>query len=147
MGLSSKLTYKHVDLSFTLRASLGNYVYNDVAARSANIGIGGVWSTSGFFSNKPVSALETNFVGLTNYYFSDYYVQDASFLRMDNITLGYNFMHLAPARLTNARLYFTVQNPFIWTMYKGLDPEVWGGIDRDIYPRPMTSIMGLSLTF
>jgi iron complex outermembrane receptor protein len=66
---------------------------------------------------------------------------------MDNITLGYNFMHLAPARLTNARLYFTVQNPFIWTMYKGLDPEVWGGIDRDIYPRPMTSIMGLSLTF
>lgn len=146
MGLSSRLTYKHIDFSFTLRASLGNYVYNDVAARGANIGIGGVWSTSGFFANKPISALETNFVGLTNYYFSDYYVQNASFLRMDNITLGYNFTHLIPG-LTNARLFFTVQNPFILTKYKGLDPEVWGGIDRDIYPRPMTSIMGLSLTF
>ena len=147
MGLSSRLSYKRVDLSFTLRASLGNYVYNDVASRGANIGIGGVWSTSGFFSNKPISALETNFVGLTNYYFSDLYVQNASFLRMDNITLGYNFTHLAPERLSSARLYFTVQNPFVWTKYKGLDPEVWGGIDRDIYPRPMTSIMGLSLTF
>lgn len=147
MGLSSRFSYKHVDLSFTLRSSFGNYIYNDVAARGANIGIGGVWSTSGFFSNKPVSALETNFVGLTNSYFSDYYVQEASFVRMDNITLGYNFTHLAPARLSNARLYFTVQNPFVWTRYDGLDPEVWGGIDRDIYPRPMTSIMGLSLTF
>ncbi|MDO5664890.1 MAG: TonB-dependent receptor [Bacteroidia bacterium] len=147
MGLSSRLSYKKVDLSFTLRASLGNYIYNDVASRSANIGIGGVWSTSGFFSNKPMSALETNFVGLTNSHLSDYYVQDASFLRMDNITIGYNFTHLAPARLTNARLYFTVQNPFVWTKYTGLDPEVWGGIDRDLYPRPMTSIMGLSLTF
>lgn len=149
MGLSSRFTYKHVDLSFTLRASFGNYVYNDVAARGANIGIGGVWSTSGFFSNKPISALQTNFVGLSNYYFSDYYVQNASFLRMDNITFGYNFTHIAPSvlGLSNARLYCTVQNPFVLTKYKGLDPEVWGGIDRDIYPRPMTSIVGVSLTF
>lgn len=147
MGLSSRLSYKHVDLSFTMRASLGNYVYNDVASRSANVGIGGIWSTSGFFSNKPVSAFDTNFRGLTNYYFSDYYVQDASFLRMDNITLGYNFTHLAPATLSNARIYFSVQNPFVWTKYKGLDPEVWGGIDNDIYPRPMTTLVGLSLSF
>ena len=147
MGLSSRFNYKHVDFSFTMRSSLGNYIYDDVAARGANIGIGGVWSTSGFFANKPVSALETNFVGLTNSYFSDYYVQNGSFLRVDNITLGYNFTHLAPERLSNARLYFTVQNPIIWTKYQGLDPEVWGGIDRDIYPRPMTSIMGVSLTF
>ena len=147
MGISSRMTYKHVDLSFTLRASLGNYVYNDVASRGANIGIGGVWSTSGFFSNKPASAFETNFKGLTNQYLSDYYVQDASFLRMDNITLGYNFTHLASERLSSARIYFSVQNPFLITGYKGLDPEVWGGIDRDLYPRPMTSLLGLSLTF
>ncbi len=147
MGLSSRMTYKHVDLSFTLRASLGNYVYDDVSADRANIGVGGVWSTSGFFANKPASAFDTNFKGLTNYYLSDYYVKEASFLRMDNITLGYNFTHLAPARLSNARIYLSVQNPFVWTRYKGLDPEVWGGIDRDIYPRPMTSLMGLSLSF
>ncbi len=147
MGLSSRMSYKHVDLSFTLRASLGNYVYDDVASRSANIGVGGIWSTSGFFSNKPASAFDTNFKGLTNYYFSDYYVKEASFLRMDNITFGYNFTHLAPERLSNGRIYFSVQNPFVLTRYKGLDPEVWGGIDRDIYPRPMTSLVGLSLSF
>lgn len=147
MGISSRMSYKHIDLSFTMRASLGNYVYDDVASRSANIGIGGVWSTSGFFSNKPASAFDTNFKGLTKYYFSDYYVKEASFLRMDNITLGYNFTHLAPDRLSNGRIYFSIQNPFVWTRYKGLDPEVWGGIDRDIYPRPMTSLLGLSLSF
>lgn len=147
MGLSSRMAYKHVDLSFTMRASLGNYVYNDVASRGANVGIGGIWSPSGFFSNNPTSAMETNFSGLTNQYFSDYYVQNASFLRVDNITLGYNFTHLAPEWLSNARIYFSVQNPLVFTKYKGIDPEVWGGIDRDIYPRPMTSLMGLSLTF
>lgn len=147
MGLSSRMTYKHVDLSFTMRASLGNYVYNDVASRTANIGVGGVWSTSGYFSNITASAFDTNFKGLTNQYFSDYYVQDASFLRMDNITIGYNFTHLAPEKLSNGRIYFTVQNPFVITKYKGLDPEVWGGIDRDLYPRPMTSLVGLSLAF
>ena len=147
MGLSSKLIYKNFDLGFTLRASLGNYMYNDVDANRAYIGPSGVWSSSGFFSNKPVSALETNFTkNATNYYLSDYFIQNASFVRCDNITLGYSFKNLFKA-ISSGRIYATVQNPFVITAYKGLDPEVYGGIDNNIYPRPMITMVGLSLNF
>ncbi len=147
MGFSSKIIYKNFDLGFTLRASLGNYMYNDVAARSAYVGSSGVWSSSGFFSNKPSSALETNFTkNATNYYLSDYFVQNASFIRCDNITFGYSFKNLFKA-ISSGRIYATVQNPFVITSYKGLDPEVYGGIDNSIYPRPMITMVGLSLNF
>ena len=145
MGFASKLIYKDFDFGFTLRASLGNYVYNDVAARSANVSDVGVFS-SGFFSNKPTSALETNFKGNTNWYFSDYYVQNASFVRCDNITLGYSFKSIFKG-ISGGRIYATVQNPIVITKYKGLDPEISGGIDNKIYPRPMISLVGLSLNF
>jgi iron complex outermembrane receptor protein len=146
MGLSSKLVYKEFDFGVTLRASLGNYVYNDVAANRANVGASGVWSTSGFFVNKPMSAMETNFVGRTNWYFSDYYVQNASFVRVDNITVGYTFKNLFHA-ISSGRLSATVQNPFVFTKYKGLDPEVFTGVDNNIYPRPIMAVIGLSLNF
>ena len=149
MGLTSKLLYKNFDFSFTLRTSLGNYMYNDVDARSAYVGSNGVFSSSGdgFFSNKPTSALETNFTkNATNYYLSDYYIQDASFLRCDNITIGYSFKKLFNV-ISNGRIYGTVQNPFIITSYKGMDPEVFQGLDKTIYPRPMITVLGLSLSF
>ena len=146
MGLSSKVIYKSFDLGFTLRASIGNYIYNDVAANRANVGQGGVWSTSGFFVNKPMSAFETNFVGKTNWYFSDYYVQNASYLRCDNITLGYSFKSLFKG-ISSGRLSATLQNPFVITKYKGLDPEVFDGRDNNIYPRPIMTVIGLSLNF
>lgn len=149
MGLASKLTYKDFDFSFTLRASIGNYMYNDVDARSAQIGETSIYSSSGdgFFSNKPVSVYETNFTkNATNYYLSDYYIQNASFVRCDNISLGYSFKNLFKV-LKTGRIYATVQNPFVITKYKGLDPEVFDGIDRSIYPRPMISMIGLSLNF
>jgi iron complex outermembrane receptor protein len=147
MGFASTLSYKNFDLGFTLRASIGNYVYNDVAARNADVGIAGIWAPSGFFSNRPMSAFETNFQGIGNFARSDYFIQNASFLRMDNITLGWNFTHLAAERLSNARLFLSVQNPFVWTKYTGLDPEVRDGIDNDIFPRPVTTLMGVSLSF
>ncbi len=146
MGLSSKLVYKEFDFGVSLRASLGNYVYNDVAANRANVGASGVWSTSGFFVNKPTSALKTNFVGKTNWYFSDYYVQNASFVRVDNITVGYTFKNLFHV-ISSGRLSATVQNPWVITKYKGLDPEVFTGIDNNIYPRPIMTVIGLSLNF
>ena len=146
MGLSSKVIYKNFDFGFTLRASLGNFVYNDVAANRANIGASGVWSTSGFFANKPMSAFETNFVGKTNWYFSDYYVQNASYLRCDNITLGYSFKRLFNV-ISSGRLSAALQNPFVITKYKGLDPEVFDGRDNNIYPRPIMTVIGLSLNF
>jgi len=144
MGLSSKLIYKNFDLGISLRASLGNYVYNDVAASRSNMGAGIIFY-SGYFSNRPVSALYTDFKGPNNF-FSDYYVQDASFLRCDNITLGYSFKNLYDV-ISSGRFYITAQNPFFITKYKGLDPELSSGIDNNIYPRPMITVIGLSLNF
>ncbi|MHB9141142.1 MAG: SusC/RagA family TonB-linked outer membrane protein [Paludibacter sp.] len=147
MGLSSKIIYKNFDFGFTLRASLGNYMYNDIAANRAYIGSAGVYSSSGFFLNKPTSALVTNFTqNATNFYLSDYFVQNASFVRCDNITLGYSFKNLFKA-ISSGRIYATVQNPFVITSYKGLDPEFYGGIDNNIYPRPMVTMVGVSLNF
>jgi iron complex outermembrane receptor protein len=146
-GLSSKFIYKDFDFSFSMRSSIGNYMFNDVAARSHDMSDTGIWSTSGFFSNKPRSAMETNFnQNKTNAHLSDYYVQDASFLRMDNITAGYSFKDILGV-ISEARIYATVQNPFVITAYSGLDPEKFDGIDRDLYPRPMVSLIGVSLKF
>jgi iron complex outermembrane receptor protein len=146
MGFSSKFIYKNLDLGFSMHANMGNYVFNDVAASKANIGISGVYSTSGFLSNVSKSALETNFTGKTNWYFSDYYVQNASFLRLDNITLGYSFKHIAGLKV-NGRVSATAQNVATFTKYKGLDPEMSGGIDKSIYPRPFQTVVGLTLNF
>lgn len=146
MGLSSKFVYKAFDLGFAMHANIGNYVFNDVASSKANIGISGVYSTSGFVSNVAKSALETNFTGKTNWYFSDYYVQNASFLRLDNITLGYSFKHIAALKV-NGRISATAQNVATFTKYKGLDPELPGGVDKSIYPRPFQTVFGLTLNF
>ena len=76
---------------------------------------------------------------------STYFVQNASFLRCDNITVGYSF---APKTTTlNGRVYCTVSNPFVISGYKGLDPEIFGGIDNNIYPRSMTTLIGASVQF
>lgn len=79
-------------------------------------------------------------------YLSDYFVRNASYLKCTNITLGYSF----PALIKNScsgRIYFTAQNPFIITKYKGIDPEVTSGIDSNPYPRPMSFQVGLNLNF
>lgn len=145
MGLSSKMIYKNWDFSFTLRASLNNYVFNNVESNNSNIGKAAVYAQSGFFTNYAKPHLEKNFQGIGNYFMSDYFVQNASFLKCDNITLGYSFNNLIGK--LGGRVYATVQNVFTITKYKGLDPEVSGGIDNNIYPRPLVSMIGLSLNF
>ena len=148
MGFTSKLIYKNWDLSFSLRANINNYVYNNVASFNAPISEGWV-NNKGYLSNRPFSAFDTNFQDMN--VLSDYYVQNASFLRCDNITLGYTFKKLFKA--IDGRVYGTVQNPFVITKYKGLDPEVANatdktfGIDKNVYPRPLVGIIGLSLNF
>ena len=153
MGLTSKMIWKQWDFSFSLRASLNNYVYNDVLA--ANASMGTIFS-NGAFSNRPIAAVQLGFSGEGDYYYSDYFVQNASFLRCDNISLGYSFNNLfkSPAYGgINGRIYATVQNPFVITKYDGLDPEIGTdsnknmGIDNNIYPRPTTFLLGLSLQF
>ena len=146
MGFSSKIIIKNFDLGFTLRASIGNYMYNGVAAGNLNVGSGGVYSSLGYLSNKLLSSFDTNFTGKPNDYLSDYYVQNASFLRCDNISMGYSFKKLFGV-IDSGRIFATVQNPFVITKYKGLDPEISGGIDNNIYPRPIITLMGLTLNF
>ena len=150
IGLSSKFIYKAWDLSLTLRTSLNNYVYNNVEANASNMST--LYAPSGFLINRPTMVLENNFKGEGNYYMSDYYVQNASFLKCDNITLGYSFNL---KKIGSGRVFAAVQNVFTVTKYKGLDPELITGsgtgtnygIDRDFYPRPLTSLVGLSLNF
>jgi len=142
MGLSSRMTFKQWFLNFSLRASIGNYNYNNVQSRLEFQN--NSYDSSGFLKNIATSGLNTNFANAQ--YFSDYYVQNASFLKMDNVTLGYNFQKLFSTKLS-ASLYGTVQNVFTVTKYKGLDPEVYGGIDNNIYPRPRIFLVGLKLNF
>ncbi|HNX57103.1 MAG TPA: TonB-dependent receptor [Prolixibacteraceae bacterium] len=147
MGLTSKLTYHHFDLGFSLRGSIGNYNYNAVEAGRLNVGTSGLWSPLGYYSNVTRTAMETKFSGKSTIQFmSDHYIQNASFVRCDNITLGYSFDKLLNI-ISGGRIYATVQNPFVITKYKGLDPEVFGGIDGNLYPRPIISVIGVSLNF
>lgn len=146
MGLSNKFIYKNWDLGFSMRASFGNYVYNDNQAGACNVGKGSIYQL-GYLGNRTEKAVEIGFTNpLTEQFFSDMWIENASFLKMDNITLGYNFDKLFGAKI-GGRVYGTVQNVFTITNYSGIDPEVNGGIDNSLYPRPITSIIGLSLNF
>ena len=113
------------------------------------MGAGSVY-TNGNLSNLRVSSVERGFTNVSQQqYASDYFVENGSFLKMDNITLGYSFDNLlgTPNTPLSGRIYATVQNVFTITNYSGLDPEVADGIDGDIYPRPFTTIIGVSLNF
>ena len=141
LGFSNNLSYKKWNMSFTLRANLGNYVYNNNYSQSGNLAQ--VLGTPVILNASP-NYLATNFK--TQQLFSDYYVQNASFLRMDNINLGYAFGQLFKSK-ANLQLTASVQNVFVITKYKGLDPEVASGVDNNIYPRPRIYSLGLNLNY
>ena len=146
MGLTSRLSYKSWDFSFSLRASLNNYVYNSVEAGGSDCNPTSVYSF-GALNNRPLMGVANNIQNLKdNTLLSDYFVQNASFMKCDNITLGYSFKKLFGAPI-GGRVYAAVQNVFTITKYKGLDPEVEKGLDNNIYPRPLTTLIGLSLHF
>ena len=151
MGLTSKFLYKNWDLSFTLRASLGNYVYYSALADKAQVSQTGIYNHGAFVNTMPED-VALGFTGKTNISnnLSDYFVRNASFLKCSNITLGYTFPALlkyAGEDYFSGRVYFTVQNPFVITKYKGLDPEVANGVDKDPYPRPMSFQLGVNFNF
>jgi iron complex outermembrane receptor protein len=144
-GFSTSLTYKKFNAGFVMRANIGNYLYNNTASSSGTIR--NLINPIGYVNNGSSDVLYTNFSGNgTNYYLSDYYVQNASFLRMDNINIGYNVGKVMHNK-ANLRLSANVQNAFVITKYKGLDPEMNGGIDNNFYPRPRTIVIGLNLDF
>lgn len=144
MGLNTSLSYKAWTLSASFRANIGNYVYNNLA--SNNHMMADMW-TNNFIANRLTSAVRTDFNQAQ--FLSDYYVEDASFLKLDKITLAWNATDWL-------RLHVTAQNVFTITGYKGLDPEigyrvdgsiVTSGIDNNMYPRPRTIIFGASFNF
>ncbi len=143
MGLQSSLNIHNFDFNFNLRASIGNEVYNNVA--SANAQTGNLFRN--VFNNAPTSLLDTNFNNTPDVIQSDFYVEDASFLRMDNITLGYTVRDIMKG-VSSLRLWAGVQNAFIITDYSGLDPEIQNeGRDQSIFPRGRTFLLGLNYKY
>jgi iron complex outermembrane receptor protein len=146
-GFTTDATYKKWNFNMAWRASLGNYVYNNV---DSNLGYKLQFINSAFpnvISNGVANVLETNFIdGGTERKLSDYYIQDASFVKLDNVTIGYNFGAIFGEK-SNLTISGTAQNVLTITKYNGLDPEVDGGLDYNIYPRPRTYMIGVNLNF
>lgn len=150
LGITSQLSFKSFDFAVTLRGAVGNYVYNDNASKG---GYYGYVDERGdiFLNNMHTSGLVSGFQ--EPQYFSDYYVEDGSFLRLDNATLGYTFPKM-PGR-SSLRVYVTAQNPLLFTKYSGIDPEVSNrprttgdttyGIDSNPYPRSRGWLFGVSV--
>ena len=136
-GFSTSLRYKKWSISTVLRASVGNYMYNNVASNLAVTR--NVLNPVGFLQNAPSSILNTNFQN--NQFFSSYYIENASFLKMDNLGISYNAGNLSGNKY-DLRLSLNCQNVFTITKYTGSDPEIYGGIDNVLYPRPRTITLG-----
>ena len=147
-GLSSRLQFWNWDFGFGLRASFDNYVYWDKEAGYSNVSKR-FDSSFGYLQNVIPGAVERNW-STYDHQISDYFVHNASFLKCDNITLGYSFDNLFKGGTYNGitgRIYAAATNVFTVTKYKGIDPEVFGGIDNNMYPRPFTLQLGVNLNF
>lgn len=146
MGFNTNLTYKKWNAGFVMRASLGNYVYNNGDANNGR--------TSSIFTNNNTvlrngapNVLYTNFKGTSDKYFlSDYYVQNASFLKMDIINIGYALGKVFNGK-ANLRVNANLQNVFTITKYTGIDPEIGNGVDNNFYARPRILSLGFNLGF
>ena len=160
MGFQTKFQFYNFDLGLSFRANIGNYVFNNViSTRLQNVPIGQL-ARGGYYTNLPVDVFNTYYVDGYNRTIwdaegksiistaeasiTDRFLENASFLRCDNITLGYSFSK----NKISGRAFCTISNPFVITKYSGLDPEVGlGGVDNSIYPRSMTTVLGINLQF
>jgi TonB-linked SusC/RagA family outer membrane protein len=142
-GFNTMFSYKKWSLSTVLRANIGNYVYDNV---SSNFGIKtNILSPSGILNNTVSDFYNTNFQ--SNQFLSDYYLKNASFLKMDNLSLAYNIGKLSPNGKTSMRIAANCQNVFVVSKHKGVDPELVSGIDYNLYPRPRTYTLSLNVGF
>jgi len=143
-GFSLKVSYKDWDFGTNFRASFGNYVYNDIVQGKANSAV--LYNSKGYYENSTADIVKLGWTSY-NYALSDYFVQNASFLKCDNITLGYSFKNLWNYANISGRISFSVQNAFTITKYTGLDPEQTSGMESSVYPRSRTYMLGLNLNF
>ena len=144
-GFNTSFNWKNWTAALSGHASLGNWVYNNAASDTEMLA--DLWTNS-FVGNRLASAAYTMFPQAQ--YLSDYYVRDASFLKLDNFTLGYTFPRLFKVtedRFASLNIFGTVQNVCTLTRYDGIDPEVYGGIDGTMYPRPRTYVLGVKFNF
>lgn len=142
-----KVSYKNWDLGTNFRASFGNYVYNNIEQGKANSST--LYNSKGYYENSTMDFVNLGWTSY-NYPLSDYFVQNASFLKCDNITLGYNFANLFKAgsyKGISGRIYVSCSNVFTLTDYDGLDPEQTSGMESSLYPRSRTYLLGLNLNF
>jgi iron complex outermembrane receptor protein len=141
-GFSSSATYKKLTFGIVMRASVGSYMYNNVASdRGHQAAIAPGFP---YLSNASTDILFTNFS--KNQAFSSYYVQNVSFLRCDNINIGYSLGDLIHPKL-NVNINANIQNAFLVTKYKGIEPEISGGIDNNFFARPRVFVLGLTVGF
>ncbi|MDD3033339.1 MAG: hypothetical protein PHT25_01965 [Bacteroidales bacterium] len=141
MGLNTTFSYKKLTIATALRASLGNYAYNNVNSDMGNYSQ--TLNPNNFLMNTIKDINNTGFYN--KQLFSDYYIENASFLKMDYLQFMYDFGKISG--IADLKLNFSVQNVFTITKYKGIDPEIAGGIDNNFYPNPRTFSLGLSLNF
>lgn len=144
IGLATTVFIGNFNVGIAGHGSFGNYVYNNYYSNSGTTRQ--IEDPIGYIANVSSSIYESNFTN--NQYLSDYYIENGSFFRLDNINLGYNFGRIFSDR-AEFRINASVQNAFIITKYKGLDPELAGdsGVDNNIYPRPRIYSLGLNLDF
>lgn len=142
MGFNSQVYFKNFDFSFAGRINLGNYNYNNIYSNRGTFN--DLYNPVGYLNNVHSNVYATGFEN--SRFFSDYYVHNASFMRMDHISLGYTFENILDEML-RMRIFATVNNAFIITPYEGLDPEIESGIDNEVYPRPRTFMFGVSVDF
>ncbi len=142
MGLTASITYKNFDLSMASRASIGNYSSNRMSASSNE---NQIWNL-GRLSNVHTSYLETGFLFFSDKNtVSDHYIQNASFFKLDNVTLGWTVDNVIENN--PMRLYISADNLLTITEYDGIDPEITGGIDSNFYPRSRAIALGLDINF
>ena len=142
-GVNTKIQYKSWDFSIAGHGAANNWVYNGIAANNSEVGPSSIYANQ-YLRNRVTDALNTRWD--MKKVLSDYYVQNASYFRIDNITLGYSFKKFFGTGLSG-RTYLVCQNPFVFTAYDGLDPEIAGGVDLDVYPRPVSFQFGINLNF
>jgi len=142
MGFNTTFTYKKWAVATALRSSIGNYVYNNVNSDAGNFSQ--TLNPNNFLMNNVKDGLSTSF--FNRQMLSDYYIQNASFLKMDYLQIGYDFGKIF-GKKADLRVNATVQNVFTLTKYNGIDPEMTNGIDNNYYPNPRTFTLGLSLNF
>ena len=145
VGFNTSFSYKNWTAALSGHGAFGNWVYNNVASDTEMLA--DLWTNS-FIGNRLASANKSMFSQAQ--YLSDYYLENASFFKLDNFTIGYTFpklFNVTQDRTASLNVFGTVQNICTITKYSGIDPEVFGGIDGTLYPRPRTFVLGVKFNF